>query len=86
MFIDDIKLLAKIKKTENPNTSNENIQSEYRDGIWHRNMCHANYEKRETTNDGRNWTNKSRKKNRLIGEKENYKYLKILEADTLKQA
>ena len=38
----------KRKRTENPNASSDNIQSERRDGIWHRKMHHANNERRET--------------------------------------
>ena len=50
-------------------------------------MCHDNNEKPETVNDGRNTTTKSKKKqNRTLREKETYKYLGILEADTIKQA
>ena len=45
---------VKLKRIGNPNTSSENIQSGYRDGIWHRKICHANNEKRKTTNDRRN--------------------------------
>ena len=48
-------------------------------------MCRAYNEKRKTTNDGRNRTTKSRKI-RTLGEKETYKYLGILEADTIKHA
>ena len=44
-------------------------------------MCHTNNEKRETTHDERNETTKIR----TLGEKETYKYLGILEADTIKQ-
>ena len=47
-------------------------------------MYHANNEKRKTTNDRRNRTTKSRKI-RTFGEKENYMYLIILEADTITQ-
>ena len=45
-------------------------------------MCHANKEKQKTTNDG---TSKSRK-NQNAWRKGNYKYLGILEADTIKHA
>ena len=43
-------------------------------------MYHADNEKQKTTNDGRNRTTKSRKKS------ETYKFLRILEADNVKQA
>ena len=54
-------ICQKWKRIRNPYIGNENIQSGHRDGIWHRKMSHANIEKRETTQDGRNWTTKSRK-------------------------
>ena len=47
-------------------------------------MCNANNEKRKTTNDGRNRTNKS-SRIRSLREKETYKYLGILEVDIIKQ-
>ena len=47
-------------------------------------MCHANDEKYKTTHDRRNGTNKSRKI-RALEENENYKYLGILEVNTIKQ-
>ena len=42
-------------------------------------MCHTNYKKPKTTNDGRNRTTKSRKKNQNAR-----KYLEILKVDTIK--
>ena len=48
-------------------------------------MRHANNEKRETANDGRNKTTKINKKIRMLGEKETYKYLRIVETNTIKQ-
>ena len=47
-------------------------------------MRHGWTEKRQTTPDGRNGTTKSRK-NQTLGEKETYKSLGILKADTIKQ-
>ena len=47
-------------------------------------MWHANNEKLRTTKDGRNRITKSRKKIRTFWEKETYKYLEILGADTIK--
>ena len=46
--------------------------------------CAMLNEKRETTHDGRNGTTKSRK-NQNARRKETYKYLLILEVDTIKQ-
>ena len=48
-------------------------------------MHHANNENQEMTHDRRNRAIKPRKKIRTHGEKEIYKYLGILEADTIKQ-
>ena len=62
MYVDEIELFAKKGKIiDDFNTSNENIQSGYRNGIRHRKMCHANTEKRKKTNSGRSKTAKSRK-------------------------
>ena len=47
-------------------------------------MCHASNEKWQTTYDWRNGTTKS-DKIRTLGEKDTYKYLGLLEADTIKQ-
>ena len=41
----------------------QNIQSGHRDGIWHRKMCHASNEKRETTPYGWNGTTKRKHTN-----------------------
>ena len=49
-------------------------------------MSHAYKEKWKATNDGKDRTTKSRKKNRTPGEMETYKYLGILETDPIKQA
>ena len=62
--MDDIKLFAKKKwkKIRDSDANNKNIQPDYRNGILHRKMCHANNnEKWEKTNNGRNRTAKSRK-------------------------
>ena len=75
----------KMKKTGNPNIGSGNIQSGHRDGIWHRKMCHANNAKRKTQiTEGIELPNED--KIRTLGEKETYKNLGILEADTIKQA
>ena len=63
----------------NSNTRSKNIQSESRDGIWHRKKRHARNEKQETTKVERNCTTKS-----TLGEKETYKYLGMLEDATIK--
>ena len=56
----DIKLFfQKRKRIGNPNTNCENIQSRYRDGIWHRKMRHASNEKWQTTHNGRSQTTQS---------------------------
>ena len=60
--MEDIKLLANNEKKESPCTGCENIQSRYRDEIWHRKMCPAYNEKCETTHDQDNGTSKSGKK------------------------
>ena len=41
MYMDDIKRFAKNEKELETNTRSQNIQSEHRDGIWHRKMCYA---------------------------------------------
>ena len=47
-------------------------------------MCYASNEKRQTTPDG--WMEQpNQDKIRTLGEMETYKYLDILEADTIKQ-
>ena len=48
-------------------------------------MCHAKYEKQETTHDGKNRITKPRK-NQIHGEKETYKYSRLLETNTNKLA
>ena len=83
MYKDDIKLFTKNKKRiGNPITGSENIQSGYRNWIWYRKMCHANYEKRKTTHDEKNRITKSRKKSRDL-KKRNITH--TWEADTIKQ-
>ena len=58
------------------------IYAKYRDGIMHGKICHSNNEKQKTTNEGRNRTTKSRKKQNVRRNGN----LQILEADTIKQA
>ena len=86
MCMNGIKLFAKKEnRTGNSNTRRENIKSGHRDGIWHRKMCHASNEKRQTTPDGRGMELPNKDKIRTLGENETYKYLGILEANTIKQ-
>ena len=73
-----------MKKNWKPHTGSENMQLGHRNGIWHRKIHHVSKEKRQTTNDRRNRTTKSRKIS-TPGEKETSKYLGIMEADTIKQ-
>ena len=65
MYMDDIIPFAKNqKRIVNPNNTNcENIQSRYRDAIWQRKMHNSNYEKWETTHDGRIQSTKSSNQN-----------------------
>ena len=66
---------------ENPNTNSENIQNIRRNRIWHRKMRHAYNEKwKRQMKEGARLSNQEK-----IGEKETYKYLGILEVDTIKQ-
>ena len=71
------------KRNGNSSTHSENIQSRERDGIWHRKICHASNEigKRQLT-DRIKLPNED--KIRTLGEKENSKYLGILEVVTIK--
>ena len=85
MHMDDIKLFCpKRKRNGNPNTNCENIQSRYRDGIWHRKMCHASNESgKGHMTEGVELLNQV--VIRTLGVKETCKYFEILEADTTKQ-
>ena len=85
MYIDDIKPFAKKRKRiGNSNARNENIQAGHRDGIWHRKMRHAKDEKWQATHDGEG-VELPNQVIRTLEETETYKYLGILEADTIKQ-
>ena len=71
--IDDIKYSQKKKKKKRTrDTNNKNIQLGYRNGIWHRKMCHVDNQKWEKKISGRNWTTKQKSINTL-GEEENLK-------------
>ena len=61
MYMDNIKMFAKSEKElETPYTGSEHIQLRYKERIWHRKMCLANYETQKIIN-GRNRTAKLRK-------------------------
>ena len=86
MYVDDIKLFAhNEKELKTLITGCEDIQWWYMNGIWPRNMCHANNKNRKTANDTRNITSKSRKQ-KISEKKETFKYLRILKAGNIKQA
>ena len=82
MYMNDIKLFANNEIELEINANNKNIQSRYMNGIWCRKMCHADNEMQKMT-EGRELPNQE--KIRTLWEKEAYKYLGILEADTIKQ-
>ena len=75
-------IFQKGKKSGNPNTSSEDIQWRYRDGILQRKLYHANNDEQKTANDKMNRTTKSRKRRTL---EVNETYSGILKADTIKQ-
>ena len=83
MNMDDIKMFA---KNENGWETLMLAVMIYSDDIGmeigDRKMCHANNKKRKMANDGRKRTTKSRKNQNA--RRKNYKYLRILEADTIK--
>ena len=83
--MEEIKLFAKNEKeSEPPNADSENIQSGHKDGIWHRKMLHTNNNKHERhIMEGIEPPNQE--KFRMFGEKETYRYLGILESDTIKR-
>ena len=71
----NIKLFAKNVKSGNPNRGGENIQSGYRDGIWHRKMCLAYNDRLKKTKNGRNSSTKLRK-NQNVWRKGNLQVLR----------
>ena len=80
-----VKQLVKNKKRiRDSNSNNKNIQSGYRNGIWHRKCVKLIMKSRKKTNNKTELPNQERI--RALGEKENYEYKGILEADTIKQA
>ena len=60
MYLDDIEIFAKKTKKKTGRTNTQNIQSRYRNRIWHRKMCHASNPVWHTTFDWRNRPTKSR--------------------------
>ena len=55
-----IIIIIRRRRIGNPNTNSENIQSRYRNGIWHwKKKGLASNEKWQTTHDGRSRTTKS---------------------------
>ena len=53
--MDDTKLFAKIKKNQRTGFKNKNQESEHRNEIWHRKMCHFhNLTRNNRRNNGRN--------------------------------
>ena len=86
MYMDNIKLFCqKRKRIRKLNTNCENILSRYRNGIRHRKMHHVSNKKWQTTRDRRSRTTKS-KSSECLEKKKTYKYLRILEGDTIKQS
>ena len=77
-------ICTKWKRNGNSNKRRQNIQSRHRNRIWHRKMCNARNETWQTTS---NWQNGTINKDKIrkLGEKEDYKHLTILAADTIKQ-
>ena len=60
--MEDIKLIAKNENELETLIQAVKIYSDDKDEILHRKICHANYEKQKTTNDGSNKSTISRKK------------------------
>ena len=79
MYVDKIRLCKKWKRIGNSNTISENIQSGYRDRIWHRKTGHANNEKRKKANDRRNGNTKARE-NQNAKKKGNLQELENIES------
>ena len=79
----DKDIRKKLKRTEDSDTDNKNIEPEYRNGMWHWKICHSHDEKREKRETVEGIELPYQESIRAVGEKENYKYLGILEADTI---
>ena len=74
MYTDGIKLFAKNEKELDTNRKNKNILSGYKNGIWHRKMCHANNEKQKKKDLKRKFGKNSiaiSRKNQNVRRKEN---------------
>ena len=58
--MDDIKMFAKDEKEQETDKKkkHKNVKSEYWNGIWHLNRCHAHKKKWEKKNSGKNRTAK----------------------------
>ena len=86
MSIDDIKLFTKTGKTIGySDRKKKEYRWRYWDGIWHRKRRHAYNEKWKKPINRNNRIAKQERIGTLV-EKENYDYLGILDADTIKQA
>ena len=77
--MDDIKQVAQVAKKiiGDSDTTIKKIQSGYRNGIWHRKMCHDQNEKREKTINRWDRTAKSRKNQNDWGKGSFYKLVNI---------
>ena len=86
MCIDYIKVFAKKKIIIlDSYTNNRDVRSEYSIEIWRENMCNVHKQKGKKTNNGINIMFKS-SKNQNVRRKGKFMNLRILEADTTKQA
>ena len=80
IYMDNIELFANREKVLETLKQARRIQSEHRDGIWHRKMHHANNEKRKMTHERRDATTKPRKKLEYSEKKKptnNWEYWKL---------
>ena len=82
MYMDDIKLFAENEKELETLKYTVWIETGHRDGISHRKMSHVSNKNRQTTPAVIELLNQW--KIRTLGEKGTYKYLGILEADSIK--
>ena len=86
MYVDDIEIFGKNekKRTKKPYKNDKNIEPGYSNGTWDWNMSPAHNGKGKEKNNKRNKTSETGNIKRFA-EKENYMYLRILKADTIKQ-
>ena len=54
MYMDNVKLFLKNEKELETDKNNKNRQPGYRNGIWHRKMCHVKNKKGKKTNNRKN--------------------------------